>query len=133
MADELVRRDPALLALLVGAGGVPVPFGREILLLECPVAGTGYQELEEVEPSLAAGQQLALIREPDNPHDPRAVRVEDGAGRKLGYLPRARNEVIARLMDAGKRLEARLESKAWDDEEARDWLQLRIAVLLVEL
>lgn len=132
MADELVPRDPALLALLAGAGTLPIPFGREITLLECQVAGTGYVDLDAVEPALAPGQRLALVREPDNPHDALAVRVQDGAGRKLGYLPRARNEVIARLLDAGKRLEARLDAKAWSDDD-RGWLRLDVAVLLVEL
>jgi hypothetical protein len=53
------------------------------------------------------GEALELAREPANPHDPLAVRVA-WRGRKLGYVPRAENAPIARLLDAGQPLEARI-------------------------
>ena len=43
----------------------------------------------------------------------------------LGYLPEGRNETVARLLDAGYPLSARLTHKAWEDE----WLHLEIEVL----
>lgn len=41
------------------------------------------------------------MREPDNPHDERAVRI-DWNGHKLGYMPRVENTTIANLI--GQRL-----------------------------
>ena len=48
------------------------------------------------------GDKLEFVREPDNPYDPMAIRVLDGKGRKIGYVPRRVNLVIANLMDYGK-------------------------------
>lgn len=131
MADSIVPADRKLLALLAG-GTAPLPFGREIVLLECHVAGTSHVDLTGVWQALHPDARLPLRREPDNPYDPFAVRVEDGEGHKLGYLPRDRNEAVARLMDAGKRIEARLEGREWCGHEGR-WLKLDVSVLLIEL
>jgi hypothetical protein len=48
-----------------------------------------------------------LVREPDNPHDANAMRVE-WRGRKLGYLPRAENRAVAAAMDNGDKVDARI-------------------------
>jgi hypothetical protein len=48
-----------------------------------------------------------LAREPDNPYDANAVRVE-WRGRKLGYVPRRDNAAVARHLDRGTALEARI-------------------------
>ena len=66
------------------------------------------------------GDMLTLIREPENPYDEYAIRIDvddDGLpgydpaktdledkSRMLGYIPRAFNKPFARLMDAGKLL-----------------------------
>lgn len=128
MDEALVRRDDTL-ALLSGAGlGLALPYSREILLLECEVAGTTHVDLRDLEPGLDVGALLTCRREPHNPHDPLAIRLDEGQGRKLGYIPRRKNEVLARLLDAGKTLVARLEAKEWQ----RDWLRLQVSVLLVD-
>ena len=46
---------------------------------------------------------FALVREPDNPHDPNAIRVEL-AGLYLGYVPRDIAKDLAPQMDAGRNL-----------------------------
>ena len=56
---------------------------------------------------MRAGDPLEMVREPGNPHDSNAVRVE-GRGRKLGYLPRADNAAVARQLDRGATLQARI-------------------------
>lgn len=43
----------------------------------------------------------ALIREPDNPHDPNAIQVAI-AYWVMGYLPKATARLLAPLMDAGR-------------------------------
>jgi len=110
-------------------GGLALPYGRRILLLCCHVAGTGYVQLDHIEPELRTGDYLVLRREPMNAHDPMATLVLDGKRRKLGYVPRESNEVIARLMDAGKHITTELVGKGWDGS----WLRLDIEVFLDEV
>ena len=91
-----------------GAGlGVPVPFANRIVLLEdAYVAGTTHvHDIDRIAAALEAGQELALERDTANMHDAWAIRVLAG-DQKIGYVPADRNEVLARLMDGGKRLSA---------------------------
>jgi hypothetical protein len=127
--ETLAPIDPAVLALIrgsFGAGGLPMPFVREVFLLECHVAGTSHRALEEVEPALTPGDLLIFQREPMNPVDSLAIRILDGQGRQLGYVPRERNEVIARLLDAGKVIFGKLDGKEWRGR----WLKLDLRVFL---
>lgn len=105
---------------------------KSIVLLECLVAGTTHRPgLREFEPKLKPGQALVLTREADSSYDDWAVRVlTSGLGEEfwLGYLPEGRNETVARLLDAGYPLSARLTHKAWEEE----WLHLEIEVLLAQ-
>jgi len=99
-----------------GKDGVLKPFAREIMLIECQIAGMIPRDVKTVEPQLVPGALLPLKREPENPHDPLAIMVFSEAGHHLGYVPRAKTEVLARLLDAGKLLFARLESKSWQGD-----------------
>ena len=102
------------------------PYVQEIFLLECHIAGTSYVDLEKVEPELSPGDPLLFRREPDNPRDGLAVMILDQKQRKLGYPPRNRNEVPARLMDAGKLLFGKLEAKEW----IGPWLKITMRVYM---
>ena len=118
-----------LLAILVHKRSAlsELPYDREILLLECDIAGTSYiKDVDALDPELKAGACLTCVREPGNRHDAMAIRLQTDSGRKAGYIPRANNEVIARLMDAGKLILTRVESKAW----IGSWLKVSIQVLL---
>ncbi len=56
MGTDLAVIDPALLALLHGSfdrAGQLQPFVREIMLVECAIAGTSFRELKTVKPALA--------------------------------------------------------------------------------
>ncbi len=46
---------------------------------------------------------FALDREPDNPHDPNAIRVSLLGIHDMGYLPRDAAQKIAPLIDAGRK------------------------------
>lgn len=50
---------------------------------------------------LNAGDQLLLVREPSNPHDRNAIRVEMQGGVLVGRIPRALAVTLAKAMDAG--------------------------------
>jgi hypothetical protein len=79
----------------------------ELLVQSSPLAGFRYAEAAEAWPQLKVGDALELVREPDNAHDPNAVRVE-WRGRKLGYVPRRANAALAWGLDRGSRLRARV-------------------------
>lgn len=79
----------------------------KILVQSSPLAGAQYYEADALWDGMRVGDALALVREPDNPHDARAVRVE-WRGRKLGYLPRAENRAVADEMDRGGLVSARI-------------------------
>ncbi|MGQ0579440.1 MAG: HIRAN domain-containing protein [Betaproteobacteria bacterium] len=78
-----------------------------ILVQSSQLAGFQYYQGKELWGQMKIGDSLALIREPDNLHDPLAVRVEWN-GHKLGYVPRKENEAVARQLDRGNRLQARI-------------------------
>jgi hypothetical protein len=79
----------------------------KILVQSSPLAGFQYHAAPALWSELREGERLGLVREPDNPHDANAVRIE-WRGRMLGYLPRAENRAIAAEMDRGSRIEGRI-------------------------
>jgi len=79
-----------------------------VFLLQTRVAGAFYHDLGEKSQMLGFWDYLALQREPENPHDPRAVAVLTPDGDMLGYIPRDRNHEIAALLDQGEKMHARL-------------------------
>ncbi len=110
-----------------GEDGLPMPFTREIFLMKCHVAGTSYSKnIDIIAANLNINDLLVLRREPDNPYDQLAILVLDEAGRKVGYVPRKKNEVIARLMDAGKLVFGKIEEKQYLNR----WLEINIRVYM---
>jgi hypothetical protein len=93
------------------------------------VAGFRYHEGPRLLPTLRVGDRIALAREPGNPHDRRAVALLRG-DRRIGYVPRVRNPVIARLLDQGAPLAARLTAV---DPEALPWEAVEVAVSIKAL
>ena len=86
--------------------GIEKP-AREIRLSSPYLAGFQYYQGLEMEPQLRENNLLTLKREPTNPHDCYAIEVFQNNA-KLGYLPREENKVIARLMDQGVAVKARI-------------------------
>ena len=100
----------------------------QVILQTSPLAGFQYHAGRAVFPLLGVGDRLSLHREADNPHDPRAVRV-DWRGAPLGYVPRLDNLDLARLMDRGTRVEARILHL----EKTRDpWRRVLLEIHVVE-
>ena len=79
----------------------------QMLVQSSPLAGFRYGEAAAIWPELRVGDALELLREPDNPYDPNAVRLE-WRGRKLGYVPRRENAAIAWGLERGAPLRARV-------------------------
>lgn len=128
MTKDLIVVSPGLLALIQGRDGSLLPFAREIVVLECQIAGTSYQQLDKIEPGLKKGDRYILFRETENKYDPFAVAIYTSEKQKLGYLPRDKNESTARLLDAGKIIFGTLLSKEWNGK----WLRLSIQVFLID-
>ena len=97
-----------------------------ILLQDSPLAGFQYHAGKTLWPRMQVGDALTLIREPGNAYDAKAVRVE-WQGHKIGYVPRRENADVARFMDGGQTLVARIARLA----EVRDpWSRVRFEILI---
>jgi hypothetical protein len=79
----------------------------EIVVQVSLTAGLRYHEAKAVWDQMKVGDALILVREPGNLYDSNAVRVEWN-GHELGYIPRADNAAVARQMDRGNKLAARI-------------------------
>lgn len=116
--------------LLAACLALPALAGVEtgILIQTSPLAGFQYHAGRALFPLMMVGDRLTLHREPDNPYDARAVRVE-WRGAMIGYAPRVDNVDLARLMDRGTRVEGRIIQL----QKARDpWKRVLFEVLVVE-
>lgn len=65
--------------------------------------GTRRQDLIEF---LSPGEELELVRDPDNEHDENAVEVHDSGGDQLGFVRRELAEEVAHWLDEGIPVEA---------------------------
>lgn len=104
------------------------PLMQEIFLISTFVAGTTYIKDKTVFDEIKVGEKLNLVREPDNKFDELAVAVHAQSGKKLGYLPEKDNPILARLMDAGKRLTATVEELSVKG----NYVNIRIKISLVD-
>ncbi|MBU1396954.1 MAG: HIRAN domain-containing protein [Gammaproteobacteria bacterium] len=122
-----MNRRLALLCLLwVWALPLYAQVAAHMLLQDSPLAGFQYHAGKTLWPQMQVGDALTLVRELGNPHDARAVRVE-WRGHKIGYVPRRENADVARLMDGGQTLVARIARLA----EVRDpWSRVRFEILI---
>lgn len=94
----------ALLAALVTPAAAAE---ARIIVQESPLAGFQYYEGKALWDMMRVGDPLQLVREPRNPHDANAVRIE-WRGEMLGYIPRRENADVARQMDLGAPVKARV-------------------------
>ena len=99
----------------------------KILVQSSPLAGSQYYSVAKVWNEIKPGDRLTLTPEPDNRHDRNAVRV-DWNGQQLGYVPRAENRAVARALNAGEKLEARV-SRLRDDPDP--WKRVEFEVYLI--
>jgi hypothetical protein len=100
-----------MLALpLLGVPSVASAMGpavREYDLSIFPIAGFPFYEGPRLLDRLQPDVPLRLVLEPDNPYDQRAVRIE-AFGRHIGYVPRADNRPVHRLLVQEAPVQARV-------------------------
>lgn len=119
---------PAIVFLLAWLWSQPLcaEVTAHILLQDSPLAGFQYHAGRALWSQMRVGDALALVREPDNSHDARAVRVE-WQGHMIGYVPRRENADVARLLDRGQKLVARIVRLS----DVRDpWSRVRFEILI---
>lgn len=111
-----MNRKGFLSSILIGAAGVLVPADKvvsksgvkqKVRLGVDFIAGFQYYDGPDAESLLEAGMPLQLNREPHNRYDRNAIEIWSGDA-KLGYVPRSGNKHIARLMDEGVNVQARI-------------------------
>ena len=78
-----------------------------ILVQSSPLAGFQFYQGKQLWDDMRVGDLLTLVRESANAHDSNAVRVE-WRGHTLGYVPRRDNRAVARQLDSGGKIEARI-------------------------
>ena len=120
-------RKIALFLVGLGIAQIAAAESVKILVQSSPLAGSQYYAAARVWNDIRIGDRLTLTRETDNRHDRNAVRV-DWQGQQIGYVPRAENSAVARALDAGEKLEARV-SKRRDDPDP--WRRIEFEVYLI--
>ena len=102
-----MRAGVAIALLLVcPAWAADAPSAR-IVVQHAPLAGFVYYDGKGVWERMKKGDRLTLVREPSNPHDANAIRIE-WQGHMLGYVPRRENADLARQIDLGAQAEGRI-------------------------
>lgn len=125
----------AFLQRLIGLTGLgslsyaQVQSYRKIYLFQSFVAGFRFHKGMELLQRMSKNDPLEMRREPDNEHDRFAVALY-WQQEKIGYLPAADNEMMARLLDA----EALplLAFITHINREVQPWENLAIAVCLLQ-
>ncbi len=117
--DDMLPQSSAfgggLASVLHSGFGITSPFTREIYLGEQVIVGMRFQGgSDQLVATLKPGCKVTFMREPENRFDSKAIMALDEQGRKLGYIPRHDNTVLAALMDAGKYLYGTMTQKSFN-------------------
>lgn len=110
---SIIQVDPELVRKADHAqelGELIKPLTRDIHLFDSFIAGTSYLKDPGILQKAVIGDTLTLRRERDNRFDDNAIMILNGNGEKYGYIPEKDNMVIARLMDAGKLIAAKIKN-----------------------
>ena len=112
-----MRRKDFFKSLLMGGTGIFLIHGpakattpvdmQKIWLATVFIAGFSHYDGPEAESLLESGMPLQLNRQPHNRYDRYAIEILSGEA-KLGYIPRAENKTIAKLMDKGIMVQAEI-------------------------
>ena len=85
-------------------------FNEDIYLITVYVAGLfHYVDMNTFDKEIKEKDSLDLFREPNNEYDKKAILVKF-KDKKIGYVPRQYNLILANLMDAGKMLYGKVSS-----------------------
>jgi single-stranded-DNA-specific exonuclease len=69
------------------------------LSLETKVVGMTFERRQSVVALLKVGEEVLLIREPDNPYDKNAIKVVRQNGQQFGFLNRYLAAMVSTMLD----------------------------------
>lgn len=130
MADEIIKTEKEALVSDIERNGVDKllkPLIREIHLFDTFVSGTAQLEDPSVLDEVKNGDRLNLRRKADK-FDEHTIIILTESGKKLGCIPEKDNIIFSRLMDAGKRLDAKIKNI----EKKGSFTQIGIGIYLVD-
>ena len=130
MVGELAVRSDNWLQLKDSFGDEIRPFKREIFLKECQV--DGLIEIDDVlakVEGVSVGDIIMLRRLVKGGVESHTVVLESGNGEQIGFVPKADREIVANLLDAGKKIVAKLASKSVEGH----WLNMRVGLYLEDV
>lgn len=112
-----------------GGLGIPMPFESKITLYEdIVIAGTTHVEgIDDIVSKMNFPLDIELVRDVGNLHDAWAIQARY-KGAKIGYIPCDVNEVLARLMDGGKKMTCTIT----EHEKYGHWNRLHAEVILID-
>ena len=130
MVGELAVRSDNWLQLKDSFGDEIRPFKMEIFLKECQVDGVIEIDdvLAKVE-GVSVGDIIMLRRLVKGVVESHTVVLESGNGEQIGFVPKADREIVANLLDAGKKIVAKLASKSVEGH----WLNMRVGLYLEDV
>jgi hypothetical protein len=102
---------------------------QKYYLLQCFVAGFRFYKGLELLNEMKEGDQLELVREPDNEYDNSAIALHWN-NHKIGFLPAGENELLSRLLDA-KALELTAEITHLN-KAVKPWENLCVAIYFLK-
>ena len=80
------------------------------------LAGTQYTpNITEIYKELHIGDSVAIVREKENPHDAKAVKVLTLKDEKLGYIPARHNLFLSQMLDFGEAVNGEIRKLKWDE------------------
>ena len=129
METGIATLTPEMLAF-IGSGGVSAiaPFTREIFFLNFILPGTTFsKKIDELAPQLTKDTKMRMLRHPKNEHDEMAIGIYLDDNR-VGWVPMEQNEVISRLMDAGKAFFCRIVHVS----KKGAWYKIDVDIFMVE-
>jgi hypothetical protein len=95
-----------------------------LIVQSSPLAGSQFYAGRDLWHEMKVGDALELVRDHDNAHDDYAVRVV-WRGEMLGYVPKRENAHVARQLDRGARVQARIVKLT---EHRNPWLRMAFEV-----
>lgn len=105
---------------------LPKPFAKDILLTEFEIVGN-ILSVPASAKELNEGSRLKLFRDTKNKFDKNSIVVKDDADNRIGFVPMSKNEILARLLEAGKGLYAVVSKNVTDIDET---IEIRVKIYL---
>lgn len=118
----------------LGAGGLVLPTShlistKTVKIYDNYIRGLMHYDFDKIKDSVREGDEVYLVREPDNVYDCFAIQVNKGT-KRLGYIAAYENIVLAHMIDSGVGLSAYISQKDLT-RTVQEWLAVEVFTELV--